>query len=85
MSRQEAATAADAVTRLVSRRDAALSDLAAQAGVVAQACHDMAARFHQGGKLLVFGTGGRAPTPSTSRWSSCTRSSWASGHCPPSR
>ena len=58
MSRQEAATAADAVTRLVSRRDAALSDLAAQAGVVAQACHDMAARFHQGGKLLVFGTGG---------------------------
>ena len=29
MSRQEAATSADAVTRLVSRRDAALSDLAA--------------------------------------------------------
>ena len=60
MSRQEAATAAEAVSQLVSRRDAALSGLADQAGVVAQACHDMAARFHQGGTLLVFGTGGSA-------------------------
>jgi D-sedoheptulose 7-phosphate isomerase len=58
VSRQEATAAADAVSLLISRRDAALSGLAAQAGVVAQACHDMAARFHQGGKLLVFGTGG---------------------------
>ena len=29
----------------------------AQAGEVAAACHAMAVRFHQGGKLVVFGTG----------------------------
>jgi D-sedoheptulose 7-phosphate isomerase len=33
-------------------------DLAAQAGAVAEACHAMAVRFHRGGKLVVFGTGG---------------------------
>jgi D-sedoheptulose 7-phosphate isomerase len=32
--------------------------LAAQAGAVAAACHAMAVRFHQGGRLVVFGTGG---------------------------
>jgi len=32
-------------------------DLAAQADAVAAACHAMAVRFHQGGKLVVFGTG----------------------------
>jgi D-sedoheptulose 7-phosphate isomerase len=32
--------------------------LAGQAGAVAVACHAMAARFHRGGKLVVFGTGG---------------------------
>jgi D-sedoheptulose 7-phosphate isomerase len=34
--------------------------LAANAGRVAAACHDMALRFHHGGKLLVFGNGGPA-------------------------
>ena len=29
-----------------------------QAGAVASACHAMAVRFHRGGKLMVFGTGG---------------------------
>ncbi len=29
-----------------------------QAAAVAAACHQMAIRFHQGGKLVVFGTGG---------------------------
>ncbi|HEU4913007.1 MAG TPA: SIS domain-containing protein [Actinomycetes bacterium] len=32
----------------------------AQAGARAQACHDMAQRFHRGGKLIVFGNGGGA-------------------------
>ncbi len=36
------------------------SGLAADAGRVAAACHDMALRFHRGGKLLVFGNGGPA-------------------------
>jgi D-sedoheptulose 7-phosphate isomerase len=31
--------------------------LAEQADAVASACHAMAVRFHQGGKLVVFGTG----------------------------
>ena len=34
-----------------------MSDLAEQADAVAEACHAMAVRFHQGGKLVVFGTG----------------------------
>ena len=34
-----------------------MDELAGQAGTVAAACHDMAVRFHQGGKLVVFGTG----------------------------
>jgi D-sedoheptulose 7-phosphate isomerase len=33
-------------------------DLAGQADAVAAACHAMAVRFHGGGKLVVFGTGG---------------------------
>jgi D-sedoheptulose 7-phosphate isomerase len=40
------------------RRDEPVRALAAQAGAVAEACHAMAVRFHQGGKLVVFGTGG---------------------------
>jgi D-sedoheptulose 7-phosphate isomerase len=32
--------------------------LTAQADAVAAACHAMAVRFHRGGKLVVFGTGG---------------------------
>jgi D-sedoheptulose 7-phosphate isomerase len=45
------------VTRLFDRRAAPLQELAGHAGTVAAACHDMAVRFHQGGKLVVFGTG----------------------------
>ena len=43
---------------LFERRVQPVLDFAEQAGQVAAACHDMAIRFHQGGKLLVFGTGG---------------------------
>jgi D-sedoheptulose 7-phosphate isomerase len=45
------------VVRLFDRRAAPLQELAGHAGTVAAACHDMAVRFHQGGKLVVFGTG----------------------------
>jgi D-sedoheptulose 7-phosphate isomerase len=41
-----------------ARRDEPAQALAAQASAVAEACHAMAVRFHQGGKLVVFGTGG---------------------------
>jgi D-sedoheptulose 7-phosphate isomerase len=44
--------------RLISLREAPAADLAGQADAVAAACHAMAARFHQGGQLVVFGTGG---------------------------
>jgi D-sedoheptulose 7-phosphate isomerase len=47
-----------AASRLFGLRDDASRDLAEQAGAVARACHAMAVRFHQGGKLIVFGTGG---------------------------
>ena len=40
------------------RRSEPVRELAAQAEAVARACHAMAVRFHQGGKLVVFGTGG---------------------------
>ena len=46
------------VTRLFERRTDPARDLARQAGAVAEACHAMAVRFHRGGKLIVFGTGG---------------------------
>jgi D-sedoheptulose 7-phosphate isomerase len=46
------------VASLFERRAAPMRDLADQAAAVATACHDMAIRFHQGGKLVVFGTGG---------------------------
>ena len=39
------------------RRDEPARQLAAQAGAVAAACHAMAVRFHQGGRLVVFGAG----------------------------
>jgi D-sedoheptulose 7-phosphate isomerase len=48
----------NAAGRLFGLRDDATRDLAEQAGAVARACHAMAVRFHQGGKLIVFGTGG---------------------------
>jgi D-sedoheptulose 7-phosphate isomerase len=41
-------------------REAPGTALTAQAGSLAQACHDMALRFHRGGKLIVFGNGGGA-------------------------
>jgi D-sedoheptulose 7-phosphate isomerase len=45
------------VARLFDLRAAPVQDLADHAGTVAAACHAMAVRFHQGGKLVVFGTG----------------------------
>jgi D-sedoheptulose 7-phosphate isomerase len=47
----------DDVAALFARRQAPIDDLAGQAGAVAATCHAMAVRFHQGGKLVVFGTG----------------------------
>jgi len=47
-----------AVTRLFELRADPARELAAQARAVAEACHAMAARFHRGGTLMVFGTGG---------------------------
>ncbi len=44
--------------QLFGRRTAPTQSLADQAAAVAGACHAMAVRFHQGGKLVVFGTGG---------------------------
>ena len=44
--------------RLFELRNAPTHDLAGQADAVAEACHAMAVRFHRGGKLVVFGTGG---------------------------
>jgi len=41
-------------------RERAALALADDAGAVANACHDMAKRFHRGGKLIVFGNGGPA-------------------------
>jgi D-sedoheptulose 7-phosphate isomerase len=46
------------VSRLFELRSDPARDLARQAGAVADACHAMAVRFHQGGNLVVFGTGG---------------------------
>jgi D-sedoheptulose 7-phosphate isomerase len=45
-------------SRLIELRNGPTQDLAEQAGAVAAACHAMALRFHQGGKLVVFGAGG---------------------------
>ncbi len=42
----------------LSRRHEAGLALADDADRVARACHAMAARFHRGGKLIVFGNGG---------------------------
>jgi D-sedoheptulose 7-phosphate isomerase len=47
-----------AASRLFELRSAPARDLADQADAVASACHAMAVRFHRGGKLVVFGTGG---------------------------
>jgi D-sedoheptulose 7-phosphate isomerase len=53
-----AITSGDQVASLFARREQPVRELADQAGAVADACHQMALRFHQGGKLVVFGTGG---------------------------
>jgi D-sedoheptulose 7-phosphate isomerase len=53
------AAAADAARRF-AQRDEATRHLAGQADTVAAACHAMAVRFHRGGKLIAFGTGGAA-------------------------
>jgi D-sedoheptulose 7-phosphate isomerase len=45
-------------SRLFELRSGPTQNLAEQAGAVAAACHAMAIRFHQGGKLVVFGAGG---------------------------
>jgi D-sedoheptulose 7-phosphate isomerase len=47
----------DAVSALFGRREQPVRELAEQSGAVAAACHDMAIRFHRGGKLVVFGVG----------------------------
>lgn len=46
------------ISELLDRRTGPLKDLAEHAADVARTCHAMAARFHRGGKLLVFGNGG---------------------------
>lgn len=46
-----------AIADLFDRREQPVRDFADQAAQVAAACHRMAIRFHQGGKLIVFGTG----------------------------
>jgi len=51
-------TADPMVSLLFDRREQPVLELANQAGAVAAACHQMAIRFHQGGKLVVFGVGG---------------------------
>jgi D-sedoheptulose 7-phosphate isomerase len=48
----------DEAGRLFELRSEPTRDLAGQADAVAAACHAMAVRFHRGGKLVVFGTGG---------------------------
>jgi D-sedoheptulose 7-phosphate isomerase len=51
---------ADQVTSLFARREQPAREFGGQAAAVADACYQMARRFHQGGKLVVFGTGGPA-------------------------
>ncbi|MCX4471476.1 Phosphoheptose isomerase 1 [Micromonospora sp. MW-13] len=49
-----------AVQRAFARRVAPGEALAGDAVRIAQACYEMALRFHRGGKLIVFGNGGPA-------------------------
>jgi D-sedoheptulose 7-phosphate isomerase len=49
--------AGDRIHLLFARREQPVRDLAEQAPAVAEACYQMALRFHRGGKLVVFGTG----------------------------
>jgi D-sedoheptulose 7-phosphate isomerase len=52
------ASTATPVNRLFELRSDPTQELARQASAVAEACHAMAVRFHRGGKLMCFGTGG---------------------------
>src|SRR5438874_2038510 len=56
---QQAAAGDDAL-RAFARRNEPMGALAEQADAVAGACHAMAVRFHQGGKLAGFCTGAAA-------------------------
>jgi D-sedoheptulose 7-phosphate isomerase len=58
MSQPAQADPGAAARRLFGLRDAPTDELAGQADAVAAACHAMAVRFHRGGRLVVFGTGG---------------------------
>jgi D-sedoheptulose 7-phosphate isomerase len=51
------AAAGDDAARAFERRAEPTRALAGQAEAIAAACHAMAVRFHEGGKLVVFGTG----------------------------
>jgi D-sedoheptulose 7-phosphate isomerase len=51
------AAAGDDAARAFERRAEPTHALAGQAEAIAAACHAMAVRFHEGGKLVVFGTG----------------------------
>jgi D-sedoheptulose 7-phosphate isomerase len=57
-ARPPAHSAGAQVAGIFHRREQPVRDFADQAAAVAAACHQMAIRFHQGGKLVVFGTGG---------------------------
>jgi D-sedoheptulose 7-phosphate isomerase len=48
----------DTVSAAFGLRNQPMLEFTEQAGQVAAACHAMAQRFHQGGKLVVFGCGG---------------------------
>lgn len=48
----------DVAAEALERRQAAGEVLADDAERIARACHDMALRFHHGGRLIVFGNGG---------------------------
>jgi D-sedoheptulose 7-phosphate isomerase len=60
-SRPPPSLADEQVSSLFDRRDQPALEFAEQAAAVAAACHQMAIRFHQGGKLVVFATGGSSP------------------------
>ena len=57
---EEQATNGTGAAVAFSRRVAPARALVEDAERVARACHDMAVRFHRGGKLVVFGNGGPA-------------------------
>ena len=58
MSWQSTDRAGQALQDLFDRRVEPVERLLGDAEAVARACHDMARRFHAGGKLIVFGNGG---------------------------